>query len=260
MKFNLTILGSGTSQGVPIIGFDYSHEFLANKKNHRTRSSIYLETEELCLLIDTTPDLRTQALREGIKQVDAVLFTHSHTDHIMGLDDCRRFCAINDNQPLPIYADSKTMKDLERVYEYAFKAKFTPGYFKPKPYLIDGEFLIGDLKISPFKQEHGSMGSLGFLFEQSGTPKLAYYNDCKKVSSDAINAATGIDLVILDALRPTEHHSHMNLDEALTTARRIGAKETLLTHLTDFYDHDRDSSDLPNNVLFAYDGLKRSIP
>ena len=148
MKFNLTILGSGTSQGVPIIGRDYSSEFLSNTKNHRTRSSVYIETGEIRLLIDTTPDLRTQALREEIKKVDAVLFTHSHADHIMGLDDCRRFCAINNNQPLPIYADLKTMTDLKRVFRFAFKSKFTPGYFKPNPHLIDGEFVIGDLKLS----------------------------------------------------------------------------------------------------------------
>jgi phosphoribosyl 1,2-cyclic phosphate phosphodiesterase len=151
------------------------------------------------------------------------------------------------------------MNDLERVYRYAFKSKFTPGYFKPKPHLIHGEFLIGDLKITPFEQEHGNMGSLGFLFEQGNNKQLAYYNDCKKVSPDAINAAAGVELAILDALRPTEHHSHMTLDEALTTASKIGAKETLLTHLTDFYDHDRDSGNLPNKVLFAYDGLKRTI-
>ncbi len=259
VKFDFTILGSGTSQGVPIIGAEYSSEFLANPKNHRTRSSVYIETNEIRFLIDTTPDLRTQVLRENIRHVDAILFTHSHADHIMGLDDCRRFCSINGHRPLPIYANQKTMRDLERVYRYAFESPFIRGYFKPEPHVIDGPFSMGDLKIIPFDQEHGSMGSLGFVFEQAGKKRLAYYNDCKKVSKPATEAAEGVQVAVLDALRPMEHPSHMTLDEALTAARRIGAGETLLTHLTDFYDHDRDSADLPESVIFAYDGLKRTL-
>ena len=259
MKFDFTILGSGTSQGVPIIGADYPPEYLANPKNHRTRSSVYIETDTIRLLIDTTPDLRTQVLRENIKHVDGVLFTHSHADHIMGLDDCRRFCAINGHQPLPIFADQKTMTDLQRVYRYAFELPFIRGYFKPDPHVIDGAFSIGDLRITPFEQEHGSMGSLGFLFEQNGNKRLSYYNDCKSVSQSASDAASGVQVAVLDALRPIEHPSHMTLDEALTAARRIGAGESMLSHLTDFYDHDRDSADLPDGVIFAYDGLRRSL-
>ena len=103
------------------------------------------------------------------------------------------------------------------------------------------------------------MGSLGFLFKQNGNKRIAYYNDCKRVSQPASDAASGVQVSVLDALRPMEHPSHMTLDEALTAARRIGACETLLSHLTDFYDHDRDSADLPDSVIFAYDGLRRSL-
>ena len=130
------------------------------------------------------------------------------------------------------------------------------GYFKQEPHLIEGPFELGDLRITPFEQPHGGMGSLGFLFEHNGVKRLAYYNDCKEVLPLATEAAKGVSVAILDALRPQPHPSHMSLDEALTAARRIGADETVLSHLTGFYDHDRDEAELPNGVRFAYDGMK----
>jgi phosphoribosyl 1,2-cyclic phosphate phosphodiesterase len=225
-----------------------------NPRDKRLRSSIYIETPETAFVVDTTPDFRTQALRENIRRVDAVIFTHSHTDHIMGFDDLRRFAYARGS--MPVYASSETMRDLERVFEFAFKGLNPfPGYLKPEPHIVDGSFRLGSTTITPLPVPHGNTIVNGYLLSRDDRKLVAYLSDCSGVPDAIVNQITGVHALIIDALRDKPHPTHLTVAQALEIADRIRPNETYFTHIAHELPQSAESR-LPERTYIAYDGLK----
>ena len=254
---SVTFLGTGTSQGVPMIGCDCAVCQSTDPRDNRLRSSIYVETPECAWVVDTGTDFRTQALRENIRRLDAVVFTHSHTDHVMGFDDLRRFGAIRGY--MPIYASRETMADLERVFAFAFNGlnRF-PGYLKPEPHIIDGPFQLGETTLTPLPVPHGNARVNGYLFSRGGRKLVAYLSDCSGVPDDVAALILDVEVLVIDALRPLPHPTHLSVAQALEVAARVRAKQTYFTHIAHELPHSAEA-DLPPGAHMAYDGLKLKL-
>ncbi|ACL69854.1 MBL fold metallo-hydrolase [Halothermothrix orenii] len=247
----IVFLGTGTSHGVPVIGCNCKTCQSKNPRNKRTRSSIYVKFESFSILVDTPPELRLQLLNNGIHKVDAILYTHSHADHIMGFDDIRAFNLIN-KRPLPCYGNSSTIKDIKRTFNYIFNAVQMGGGL-PQVQLIEvnSTFFIEDIKIIPLPVKHGKLDILGYRFG-----RIAYITDCSHIPESTYDKLEGLDILIIDALRYRPHPTHMNISEALEVIEKTGVSRAYLTHLSHSVEHEELKKNLPSWVRPAYDGLK----
>jgi phosphoribosyl 1,2-cyclic phosphate phosphodiesterase len=255
----ITFLGTGTSQGVPFVGCDCAVCRSPDPRDQRLRSSILVEAGDTTFIVDTTPDLRTQALRHGLKRLDAAVFTHSHTDHVAGFDDLRRFCELSD-RPMPVHASPHTMADLRRMFYYAFDGQHAfRNYVRPQPHEITGPFQIGPVEIVPAEVPHGRMLVNGYIFSVRGRKLAGYFSDCHHVPPEVVSQLHDIPLLIIDALRHEPHPSHLSLSQALAVAADARAQGTLLTHIGHDLGHEATTKLLPPGVRLAHDGLRVEI-
>lgn len=256
MNATAIILGSGTSNGCPSLGYDYSPEFLSNPKNWRTRPSLLLQGPAGNLLVDTSPEMRLQLLRENVTDVEAVLITHTHADHIMGMDDLRCF-ELRWGRQMPIYAQSHDQAVLKRVFSYAFQDHFPPGVHVPRFSLQDvpEQLQVGGLELQTFIVMHGPTPVVGFRCRD-----FAYLTDVSEIPAEARRFLDGLDILVLDAVRRKPHPNHFHFEKALEVAEEIGAKMTYFTHLSHDYDHDKtEAEELPPNIRLCYDGLRLPV-
>jgi phosphoribosyl 1,2-cyclic phosphate phosphodiesterase len=252
----VTFLGTGTSQGVPVIGCNCGVCTSVDYRDKRLRSSIHIRHEKLSLVIDTGPDFRQQMLREHITQLHAVLLTHAHRDHTAGLDDVR---AYNFKQKIvmPLYGDEATLNQIQQDFAYIFGPDNYPGLPRLDLHRIDNHpFRIENLEIIPLPVLHYRLPVLGFRIKN-----FAYVTDANHIPEETLERMAGVKYLVLNALQREPHISHFNLNEAIAMARHIGAKHTWFTHISHNMGLHREvEKDLPEGIHLAYDGLRIEIP
>lgn len=249
-------LGTGTSHGVPMIGCDCDVCRSTDPRDSRSRPSIAIECDDgLRVLVDTTPDLRSQALRHDLRRVDAVLVTHSHADHVMGLDEVRRYNMLT-RRPMPVYADAKTLRELRRTFAYIFESDAPKGGGIPdlRLFPIAGPFCLGRQLVQPVPIRHGPWDILGFRFGG-----FAYLTDCNGIPDESMAMLGDLDCLVLDALRKRPHPTHFTITEATEMATRIGARQTYFTHIAHELGHEATCASLPPGMALAYDGLSVQV-
>ena len=250
MALRVTMLGSGTSTGVPVIGCPCAVCRSENPRNKRWRTGLKLEMEEGVVLVDTPTDLRAQALRFGLPRVDAVLFTHSHADHIFGLDDVRIF-NFRQRAAIPCYGSEPTLTNIRRTFAYVFETT-QEGGGKPQLDLIPVRepFEVMGLRVVPVPVWHGDTEVFGYRIG-----RFAYVTDCNLIPETSYRLLAGVEVLILDALRYRPHSTHFSVEEAMEAAARIGARRTILTHLAHEVDYGAPQVPLAPGVELGYDGL-----
>ena len=253
----ITILGSGTSQGVPVIACQCDTCKSRNKADKRLRTSILIETKQTTICIDAGPDFRYQMLREDVRHLDAILITHEHKDHIGGLDDVRSFNFLQDIS-MPIYASSEAQEEIKREFSYAFveKSKLYPGAPTYNLITIDGNpITINELVIEPIAVTHFNLLCYAFRIGN-----FAYVTDLSFLSEEAFHKLEGIEYLIIEALRQKPHYSHLCLSQAVDIAQRLNIKKAWFTHVSHMMGKAKDVNPaLPVNMMLAYDGLQITI-
>ena len=252
MTTEVTILGCGSSGGVPLIGNIWGPCDPNDSRNIRRRVSILVKKNNKTFLVDTSPDLRMQMIDANVKDVDAVLYTHSHADHVHGIDDLRAFCwQRKDNNPLPIYSDQYTIDQITRRFDYAFENKYGPAVPSLAANTIGiGSYTIQGINVEAIKQIHGKGFSLGYRFDN-----IAYSTDVNNLPDESMKKLENLDLWIVDCVRYEPHYSHSHFDQTMSWINKLKPKKAILTHMGHWLDYNELNSKCPQNVEPGIDGM-----